>query len=108
MEVWSCRTPRRSSVESARRRKGLSLALLAFLAVPLLASAQEYPSRPIRLVVPYAPGGGLDLFSRPVAQQLTATLGQPVIVDNRAGAAGIIGAQVATNAAPDGYTLLAL
>jgi tripartite-type tricarboxylate transporter receptor subunit TctC len=84
----------------------LLLALLALFIVPV--SAQEYPNKPIRLVVPYAPGGGLDLFSRPVAQVLTTSLGQPVVVENRAGAAAIIGAQVVANAAPDGYTLLAL
>ncbi|MBI4292181.1 MAG: tripartite tricarboxylate transporter substrate binding protein [Betaproteobacteria bacterium] len=91
-----------------RRHKGLLLALLALFLAPVAVSAQEYPSKPIRLVVPYAPGGGLDLFSRPVAQALTLSLGQPVVVENRAGAAAIIGAQVVANAAPDGYTLLAL
>ena len=84
------------------------VAALALLIAPMIVFAQEYPSRTIRLVVPYAPGGGLDLFSRPVAQHLSESLGQSVIVDNRAGATGSIGAQIVASAVPDGYTLLAM
>ena len=68
--------------------------------------AQEYPTKPIRLIVPFAAGGNLDVVTRPLAQVLTQTLGQQVLVDNRAGASGIVGTQAVAKAAPDGYTLL--
>jgi tripartite-type tricarboxylate transporter receptor subunit TctC len=70
------------------------------------ACAQSYPSRPIRLVVPYPPGGGADLLARPIAQALTEKLGQSVIVDNRGGATGMIGTEIVVKSPADGYTLL--
>ena len=70
------------------------------------ALAQNYPERPIRLIVPVPPGGSLNLYTRYLAQKLTESLGQPVVVDNRAGANGIIGADLVAKATPDGYTLL--
>ena len=70
------------------------------------ASAQAYPSKPIRLVVPYPPGGTTDILARDVGQRLTETLGQSVVIDNRPGAAGNIGTEMVAKAAPDGYTLL--
>jgi tripartite-type tricarboxylate transporter receptor subunit TctC len=70
------------------------------------AAAQGFPSKPIRLIVPYPPGGGTDTAARPIAQKMTESLGQAVIVDNRPGASEIIGTEAVARAAADGYTLL--
>ncbi|MGK7868982.1 Bug family tripartite tricarboxylate transporter substrate binding protein [Falsiroseomonas sp. E2-1-a20] len=77
----------------------------ATLATPALA--QAWPSRPVRLIVPFPPGGLVDVLARSISQRLTERLGQPVVVENRAGAGGNIGADAAAKSAPDGYTLLA-
>src|SRR5471030_2407307 len=72
-----------------------------------LAHAQAYPNKPIRIVIPYPPGGGTDIVIRAVSGRLSERLGQPVVVDNRGGATGTIGSEAVAHAAPDGYTLLA-
>jgi len=86
--------------------RGRGAALLAALLLPAAAPAQTYPEKPIQLVVPFPPGGVADLIARPVAEKIAQSLGQPVIVENRGGATGTIGAAYVANARPDGYTLL--
>src|SRR5436190_21654451 len=76
------------------------------LAAAGVASAQNYPNRPVRMIVPYAVGGASDVTARIVAAKLAERLGQGVVVDNRTGAGGAIGTEMAARAAPDGYTLL--
>ena len=80
--------------------------LLATLAAPALAQAESWPDRPLKLVVPFPPGGVADVLARPLAQALGTRLGQTVVVENRGGAAGTIGAAAVAKAAPDGLTLL--
>ncbi|MEO8442171.1 MAG: tripartite tricarboxylate transporter substrate-binding protein, partial [Betaproteobacteria bacterium] len=70
------------------------------------AAAQSYPDKPIRMVVPFAAGGGVDFVARIVGQKLLVALGQPVVIDNRTGAGGVIGTELAARAPADGYTLL--
>ena len=76
------------------------------VATPALAADAAYPSRPVRMIVPFAPGGPTDVISRVIAQKLTEAWGQQVVVDNRAGAGGNIGMGLAAQALPDGYTIL--
>ena len=87
----------------------MRIVAIAVLAAALCgaANAQPYPGKPIRIVTPYNPGGTADIMARIVAQRLTEAWGQPAVVENRAGASGMIGTDLVAKAAPDGYTLLA-
>lgn len=91
-----------------RRHCGIrwTVLFLVLLCPGLLAAAEIFPAKPIRLVVPFAPGGISDLLARAIAEKMTDTLQQPVIVDNRAGAGGNIGTRIVARAVADGYTLL--
>ena len=96
MQSWPAGIPRRAA-----------LALGAGLAVPALSRAQpRFPDRPIRLVVPFGAGGNLDTLARMLIPGVSERLGQPIVIENRAGAGGNIGTEVVARAAPDGYTLL--
>ena len=90
-------------------RRGLLLGIAACLAASVLAtdtSAQAYPSRPIKLIVPYAPGGNTDIVARIFGQKLSERIGQPVVFDNRGGATGTLGVGVAAKSPPDGHTIV--
>ena len=83
----------------------LALLALSLIVISTGSNADDFPNRPLRLIVPFAAGGGNDTVARLVGQSLATRLGQPVVVDNRPGAGGVVGAEAAAKAAPDGYTL---
>ena len=100
---------------SRRVGRGVRLAMMVALAIAFghqaaigqtAQVAAEWPTKPIRFIVPYPPGGGTDIIARIVQERLSAALGQPIVIDNRGGAAGNIGTDLAAKAAPDGYTFL--
>ncbi|MGC3987412.1 MAG: tripartite tricarboxylate transporter substrate binding protein [Pseudorhodoferax sp.] len=97
MHLHSC-LPRRAPLRA--------MLLGAALAFATLAAAAQYPARAIRMVVPFPPGGATDLVSRLIAKSMSDELGQPIVIDNRAGAGGVIGAEAVAKAEPDGYTVL--
>jgi tripartite-type tricarboxylate transporter receptor subunit TctC len=97
------KSPSRSPITYGTRTR---LAAIALAMTCTVAMAAEYPTRPIRIVVPYPAGGPVDITARTVGPRLTEALGQPIVVDNRGGAGGIVGSELVARAAPDGYTLL--
>ncbi|MBO9357270.1 tripartite tricarboxylate transporter substrate binding protein [Bordetella petrii] len=103
------RNPQHSPVSSTRRalvRGAVALAAAWSCAAPAAAQSTDFPTKPLRFVVPYPPGGPLDSTARLLAEKVRASLGQPIIVENRSGAGGNIGADLVAKAAPDGYTLV--
>ncbi len=97
-----------SAEKVLRAFRGLPFAAgVAFAAGPVLAQAPDvYPSKPIRFILPFPPGGGTDILGRLISERLAAALGQPVVIENRGGAGGNVGAEAAAKSAPDGYTIL--
>ena len=89
-------------------RRVLAFALAAGCPAAAFAQGPDYPSRAVRIIVPLAPGGNLDIVARTVGEQIGKNLGQPVVVENRPGASSLVGTQFVAKAAPDGYTLLAI
>ena len=100
---WT-KLPKHGKVLTHLFQSFIAILLLTLMAMPSMA--QTWPSKPIRLIVPFAAGGGTDLLARLVAQQLTITLGQSVQVENRTGASGVIGTDATAKAIPDGYTIM--
>lgn len=103
------RKPQQSPVSSTRRtlvRGVLALAATLSCLAPAAAQSTDFPTKPLRFVVPYPPGGPLDSTARLLAEKVRVSLGQPIIVENRSGAGGNIGADLVAKAAPDGYTLV--
>src|SRR5262245_26277970 len=87
-------------------RERFALVLVIFLCIHTPAHAQDYPTRPVTIIVPFAAGGGTDMLARMVAQKLEQRLGKPFLIENKPGAGSTIGANLAAKAEPDGYTLL--
>ncbi len=89
-------------------RASIALALALLCGVPAVASAQDYPARPVKIIVPFAAGGPADVYARFLGQRLAEALGQPFVVEDRPGAGSIIGTEFVAKSAPDGYTLLVM
>src|SRR3954464_2832376 len=86
-------------------RRAIRVLILSILCMPLLAAAQSWPAKPVRMLVPFPPGGGVDYAARILGKHLSDRLGQPVLIENRAGANGILALEALKNAPADGYTL---
>lgn len=89
-----------------RRRIAHWLAMAITIVLPMRVAAETYPEKPVRIIVPFAPGGGADTVARLIGPRLAERLGRPVVIDNRAASSGVLGTEVAARAAPDGHTLL--
>lgn len=89
-----------------RASTAIRWAAAALALVATLAAAQQWPEKPVRIIVPYAPGGTIDIIARQLSEELTRSLGQPFVVENRAGAGGIVGTEYVANQPPDGYTVI--
>ena len=87
-----------------KARLGFSIAAIVAVSAP--AAAQSWPTKPVKIVVPFGPGGPADVYARILGQELTEVFGQQFVIDNRPGAGAVIGTEVVAKAAPDGYTLL--
>src|SRR6187455_3515198 len=96
----------RTCNEETMRRLLLLLSLFVLPFAVHEAAAQSYPAKPVRMIIPWAPGGTTDILGRVLAQKMSEKWGQPVVVENRAGAAGNIGTEAAARAPADGYTVL--
>src|SRR5262245_3205244 len=112
--ILGCRTKNREDRMGAMEQSGWRAVALAVAAVAALAGppsvqaqaqAQDYPTKTVTLVVPYPPGGGVDVLARVVAERLSTVLGHQMIVDNRVGGSGLVGTRATIRSAPDGYTL---
>lgn len=97
-----------SDAASKRHRRAAGVAAVLAALAACTASAQSWPAKPVRVIVPFAPGGGADLTARPVSQKLSEALGQQFLVDNRGGAGGAIGMELTAKAPPDGYTIMSV
>ena len=89
-----------------QRCSSIAAVIVAFACCTPAGAADAWPAKPIRIVIPYAAGGPIDAMTRPLAQKLSPALGMPVVVDNRGGANGVIGVEIAAKAPADGYTLV--
>src|SRR5260221_574752 len=94
------------SISQMTRWRGPVALVVALLAIPLAAQAQEWPSRPLRFIVPFPAGGSTDVAARVIGEYLSRTLGQQVVVENKSGASGVVGTEAAAKSAPDGTTIL--
>src|SRR5436305_11104110 len=94
------------SMKSQCNIAAMKIAVAALLVFATTALAQQYPTRPIRFIVPFPPGGGMDIVARAVGEKLSPRLGQPIVIDNKPGAGTTIGTDAAAKSAPDGYTFL--
>ena len=98
---------KQSKTLTSKRQAIFGMALITLSSLCGMAQAQSaWPNKPVKIVVPYAPGGANDILARIVAEKLTPVLGQPVLVENKPGAGAVIGTELVVKSAPDGYTLL--
>src|SRR3990172_4368522 len=98
------RTPSRRGIMSVIHK--LVAAALVWSALPLAAVAQPFPSKPVRIIVPYEPGGAVDILARALWPKMSEDFGQPVVIENRGGAGGRIGGDIVARSSPDGYTFM--